>query len=46
LLIEQNVHFALSLADRYAVLTRGEIAAAGDARAPDVEAQIADMMTV
>ena len=46
LLIEQNVRFALSLADRYAVLTRGEIAAAGDARAPGVEARIADMMTV
>jgi len=46
LLIEQNVRFALSLANRYAVLTRGEIAAAGDASAPNVEAKIASMMTV
>jgi ABC-type branched-subunit amino acid transport system ATPase component len=40
LLIEQNVRFALSVADRYAVLARGEIADAGPASAPDTEERI------
>ncbi|WP_449117303.1 branched-chain amino acid ABC transporter ATP-binding protein [Pseudomonas viridiflava] len=34
LLIEQNVPFALKVADRYLVLKQGEIEEAGDARAP------------
>jgi branched-chain amino acid transport system ATP-binding protein len=46
LLIEQNVRFALAVADRYAVLTRGEIVEAGDARVPRVEALIAETMAV
>ena len=34
LLVEQNVGFALAVADRYAVLKRGEIVVEGDTRAP------------
>lgn len=34
LLIEQNVPFALKVADRYLVLKQGEIEEEGDARAP------------
>ncbi|HQT75557.1 MAG: ABC transporter ATP-binding protein [Rhodospirillales bacterium 20-64-7] len=40
LLIEQNVQFALSVASRYAVLTRGEITDTGLASEPDAEARI------
>lgn len=40
LLIEQNLRFALSVADRYAVLVRGEIADAGPAAAAEAEARI------
>jgi ABC-type branched-subunit amino acid transport system ATPase component len=36
LLIEQNVRFALAVADRYAVLARGEIIDGGDAAGSDV----------
>lgn len=46
LLIEQNVRFALGLADRYAVLTRGEIVDQGDAAAADAEARIHDHLAV
>ena len=35
LLVEQNVPFAFSLADRFAVLKRGEIVARGDVAAQD-----------
>ncbi|HYZ61816.1 MAG TPA: ABC transporter ATP-binding protein [Acetobacteraceae bacterium] len=45
LLIEQNIRFALSVADRYAVLARGEIVDSGDVR-PGAEASIADHLTV
>lgn len=40
LLIEQNLGFALSVADRYAVLTRGEIVADGRFAEPGAEAVI------
>jgi branched-chain amino acid transport system ATP-binding protein len=46
LLVEQNVRFALSLADRYAVLARGEIVDEGDARAPDADARVASHLAV
>jgi branched-chain amino acid transport system ATP-binding protein len=46
LLVEQNVRFALSLADRYAVLTRGEIVDSGRADDPDAESRIADHLSV
>ena len=46
LLVEQNVRFALSLADRYAVLARGEIVSEGEARAVDAEAQVAEHLSV
>jgi ABC-type branched-subunit amino acid transport system ATPase component len=46
LLIEQNVRFALSVADRYAVLARGEVVDAGSARDADAEARIADHLSV
>lgn len=46
LLIEQNVKFALAVADRYAVLKLGEIADRGDIGAPEVERRITDQLTV
>lgn len=46
MLIEQNIGFALSLADRYAVLARGEIADAGAAADPDAGARIASHLSV
>lgn len=46
LLVEQNVRFALSLADRYAVLARGEIVDAGRARDLDSETRIAAHLSV
>ena len=46
LLIEQNIPFALSLAARYAVLTRGEIVDEGGAAAPGADARIAAHLAV
>jgi branched-chain amino acid transport system ATP-binding protein len=45
MLIEQNVGFALALADRYAVLARGEIADAGPV-SPGAAARIATHLSV
>lgn len=46
LLIEQNLGFALSVADRYAVLTRGEIVASGRFGEPGAEASIHEHLAV
>ena len=46
LLIEQNVRFALSVADRYAVLTRGEVVDAGAVADPGAEQRIHDHLAV
>jgi branched-chain amino acid transport system ATP-binding protein len=46
LLIEQNVRFALAVADRYAVLARGEIIDGGDASGPDVLQRVHDHLAV
>ena len=46
LLIEQNVSFALSIADRYAVLSRGEVVDHGDAHQPAADTSIADHLSV
>ncbi len=40
LLVEQNVTFALSVADRYAILKIGEIAAAGRVTGPETAASV------
>lgn len=46
LLIEQNVGFALSVADRYAVLTRGEIVDGGLVGQQDVATSIQEHLSV
>jgi branched-chain amino acid transport system ATP-binding protein len=46
LLIEQNVKFALSVADRYAVLKLGEIVDRGEIGGADVERRITDQLSV
>lgn len=46
LLIEQNVGFALQMADSYAVLKRGEIVDRGSAGEPGIEARINAHLTV
>ncbi|HLJ63564.1 MAG TPA: ATP-binding cassette domain-containing protein [Stellaceae bacterium] len=46
LLIEQNVRFALDIADRYAVLKRGEIADRGRIHDPDLESRITAHLSV
>ena len=46
LIIEQNVKFALSVADRYAVLKLGEIVDRGDIGGADVERRITDQLSV
>jgi branched-chain amino acid transport system ATP-binding protein len=46
LLIEQNVKFALSVADRYAVLKLGEIVDQGSVGAQDSERRITDQLSV
>ena len=46
LLIEQNVKFALAVADRYAVLKLGEIVDAGEVATAGLERRITDQLTV
>ena len=46
LIVEQNVPFALQVADRYSVLKRGEIVAAGAASDVDAERVIRDQLRV
>ena len=46
LLVEQNVRFALAVADRYAVLKLGEIVDRGDVGAQESERRITDQLTV
>lgn len=46
LLIEQNVKFALAIADRYAVLKIGEIVDRGSAGDPNVERDITNQLSV
>jgi ABC-type branched-subunit amino acid transport system ATPase component len=46
LIIEQNVKFALSVADRYAVLKLGEIVDQGEVGGADVERRITDQLSV
>jgi len=46
LIVEQNVKFALSVADRYAVLKLGEIVDRGDIGGADVERRITDQLSV
>ena len=46
LIIEQNVKFAMSVADRYAVLKLGEISDRGRAGETGVEAKITDQLSV
>jgi len=46
LIIEQNVKFAMSVADRYAVLKLGEISDRGRAGDSGVEAKITDQLSV
>jgi branched-chain amino acid transport system ATP-binding protein len=46
LLVEQNVRFALNVADRWAVLKRGEIDDEGPSDTPNAAARIADHLSV
>ncbi|MCJ2135973.1 ABC transporter ATP-binding protein [Methylobacterium sp. J-026] len=46
LVVEQHVAFALGLADRYAVLKRGEIVDSGPAGAPEARARVIDHLAV
>ncbi len=46
LLVEQNVRFALEVADRWAVLKLGEIDDQGDSDAPNAATRIADHLAV
>jgi branched-chain amino acid transport system ATP-binding protein len=46
LLIAQHVKFALSVADRYAILKLGEIADTGDVGAADLQARITNQLSV
>ena len=46
LLVEQNVAFALAVADRFAVLTSGEVVEQGECSDTDAAARIERHMTV
>lgn len=46
LLVEQHVRFALTVADRFAVLTRGQVVAEGLASDPSARAMIEDHLRV
>jgi ABC-type branched-subunit amino acid transport system ATPase component len=46
MLIEQNVKFALAVADRYAVLKLGEIVDRGDVGGQEIERRITDQLSV
>ena len=46
LLVEQNVRFALAVADRYAVLTRGEVVDEGATGEPGIESRILEHLAV
>lgn len=46
LFVEQNVHFAVTVADRYAVLKLGELVDSGDAKAVDAQAAIMAHLSV
>lgn len=46
LLVEQNVRFALAVADRYAILKRGEIIDIGDVDDPQAEGRITQHLSV
>ena len=46
LLVEQNVEFALNLADHYVVLKRGEVVAAGSTEDPDALATIEAQLSI
>ena len=46
LLVEQNVRFALDVADRWSVLKLGEIDDAGESDMPDAASRIADHLSV
>ena len=46
LLVEQNVRFALQVADRWAILKLGEIDDEGSSDTKDVAARIADHLSV
>lgn len=46
LLVEQNVPFALAVADRFVVMDRGEVVDRGDAKAPGAAAEIARYLSL
>jgi branched-chain amino acid transport system ATP-binding protein len=46
LLVEQHVHFAFAVANRYAVLERGEIPAAGSTADPSAQATVARFLSL
>lgn len=46
LIVEQNVGFALAVADRYAVLKLGDIVDSGTAKAPDAAARVSAHLAV
>ena len=46
LLVEQNVEFALNLADHYVVLKRGEVVAAGSTEDRDALATIEAQLSI